>query len=296
MTFWAKWNRGPLWVWLATLVGVLVVIAAVSALARAAVGPGALALLILVLVLASLVGVLLLYATCFSLLRYQLDRNGLIISAGLFRLYIPVAAIAGVYAAPDELPSVGFRGLRLSGHNIGFVPTELGKRIIYLATAAPEDCLYVMAAERIYAISPAEPEQFLRRFAIDRTLGPVEHWRESVRVAYVMQTLVWRDSLGVGLAVAALMGGLVLLAVAFLSYPGLPAEIPMHFDPLGRPDLMAPPQHIFYLPLIGGIVTVANFALAIGLYSRERLLSYYLWGGAALVQVLLIFALRAITA
>jgi len=32
---------------------------------------------------------------------------------------------------------------------------------------------------------------------------------------------------------------------------------------VGRPDLMAPPQRIFYLPLIGGCVTVVNFALAI---------------------------------
>jgi len=98
------------------------------------------------------------------------------------------------------------------------------------------------------------------------------------------------------MAGAALLAGLILLCMAFVVYPGLPEAVAMHFDPLGRPDLMVPPERIFYLPLIGSCVTVANFILAIVLYDRERLASYFLWGGAALVQVLLIVALRGIAA
>ncbi|MHB0876792.1 MAG: PH domain-containing protein [Anaerolineae bacterium] len=296
MTFWAKWGKGVPIVWLAALVLVVITAVAASALLDVAVGPGALVLLLLVLLLVPLSIGAILYAVGFLLLQYRWSRNGLTISAGLFHLLVPMQAIAGIYSAPGSTGGLRFQGLRFPGHCVGRVKTPPGKRIIYLATTPPDACLHVVTARRIYAISPADGEAFLRRFETERSLGPVVEWHETVRVSWVLQTLVWRDYVGLGLAGSALLAGLVLLAMAFIRYPGLPAAIPMHFDPLGRPDLMVPPQRIFYLPLVGSCVTVLNSVLAISLYRRERLLSYFLWGNAALVEVLLIVALRAITA
>jgi len=296
MKFYAKWRGGPLLLLAATLACALVAVVSLRAALSMAVGPRAFALVVLVLLSLPASVVLGLYTASFWMLSYRMDRNGLLIWAGLLRLYVPMAAIEGIYGAPRQYNPFRVRGLRFAGHNVAAQTTPQGGPIIYLATTRPEDCLYVTTAKRTYAISPSNPEQFLKAYALERELGPVQAWRESVRAAAVLQTLVWRDRLGLALVSAALLACLALLALTFWRYPDLPAQIPLHFDALGRPDRLGPPRDLFYLPLIGSVVVFANFALAIAFYNRERLLSYCLWGGAGLVQVLLIFALRSIVA
>jgi len=184
MIFWAKWNNGVPIVWLWTLVLVAATIAVASALLAASVGPGSLLLLLLVLVLAPVTLLASLYAVGFLLLQYRWSRNGLMISAGLARLLVPMKAIQGIYTAAEDDGGLKFQGLRFAGHNVGRIMTPSGKRIVYLATAPAEACLYVVTARRIYAISPADRGEFLRRFEAERSLGPVTDWHETVQVSW----------------------------------------------------------------------------------------------------------------
>ncbi len=260
------------------------------------IGPGAFLLLLLALVLVPVAVASVLYTISFQLLSYRLDRNGLLISADPWRFSVPMQAIQGIYTTPEAENRSRFRGLRFEGHNVGLQRSAEGTLILYLATAHGEDCLYVKTAQRIYAISPAETEPFLRAFEAERALGALRPQEERLYAPPLLSTLVWRDRLGIALTLGTLLAGVLLLALTFWRYPNLPTEIPMHFDALGRPDRMAPPRDLFYLPLIGSVVLFVNFAAAVLLYRRERLLSYFLWGGAGMVQVLLILALRTITA
>jgi hypothetical protein len=294
MKFAPRWDFGQVIALAATLVAVLLSGVTVRATLHSAVGPGALALLLLSLLLVTLTIVSFIYTVSFWMLSYGLNRNGLVISGGLFHLLVPMSSIEGVYGMPADFNPFPFRGLRFRGHSVGFQTTPGDRFILYLATAAPQDCLYITTAKRIYAISPAEPQEFLRSYAAESALAPVVQWRESVRVSPALLTLAWRDYLSLGLSSGALVLGLVLLAMVFWVFPHLPSSIPMHFDTLGRPDRLARPDELFYLPLIGSIVVMLNSVLAILYYRRERLLSYFLWGGAGLVQVLLILSLRSI--
>jgi len=296
MRFAPRWDFGPLIASAATIGVAVLAMMLMHAALRAAIGPGALVLLILALLLATLAVICLLYSASLWMLSYRLNRNGLVISAGLFNLLVPMSAIEAVYGMPVDFNPFPFRGLRFRGHNVGFQTTPGDRFILYLATARPEDCLYVATARRIYAISPDDRQEFLRAYASESALGAVAQWQESVRVSPALLTLAWRDYLGVGLSSAAIILGMVLLAMVFWMFPHLPSAVPMHFDTLGRPDRLAPPEELFYLPLIGSIVVMLNAVLAIVFYHRERLLSYFLWGGAGLVQVLLILALRSIVA
>ncbi|MGQ9554060.1 MAG: DUF1648 domain-containing protein [Anaerolineae bacterium] len=295
MNFTPKRDVGLILLFSAALVAVAFTAITAWAALNVAIGPLALLLLILALVSLSVTLVIVIYVVSFWLLSYRVERNGVLISAGLFHLFVPMSAIQGIYAAPVEPSRRRTRALRFPGHNVGYQLTSWGGPIIYLATAMPEDCLYVVTAKRTYAISPAATGAFLRFYSQERALGPVRQWHESLRVAPVLPALVWRDYLGRSLAGGSLLVGLLLLALVFWRYPHLPAQIPLHFDPLGRPDRLGPPQQLFYLPFIGSVVTIINFTLAILLYRRERLLSYFLWGSVGVVQVLLIFALHSIT-
>lgn len=293
MSFRPVWRQGPLVMLAATAISAGLAAWTLRSAQGLDIGLGAFALLVLAMALVLVAAVLVLYTVGFWFMSYRLDRNGLTVTLQPMSFAIPMEAIEGLFAAPAG-GSGPFRGLRFRGHNVGYQSGPRGRWIIYLATAAPQDCLYVQTANRIYAISPAERGAFLRQYESERSLGPVRHWQETLEVLPVLRALWWRDHLGLTLAAAALVAGFVLLAEAFWRFPSLPDEIPMHFDALGRPDRLVPAQRVFYLPLIGSIVILANSILAITVYRRERALSYYLWGGAVVVQVLLLGALHAV--
>ncbi len=239
---------------------------------------------------------LLAYVFTFRSLAYDLDRNGLVIRAGGWEITVPMAAISGVYAMPEDGLTTGFRGLRLPGHNVGYERTLDGLTMMSVATSAPRDCLYVWAGSRVYAISPDEPDLFRRTYEMERALGPLREFPHRFRPPAQLRYLFWRDQVGRSLVAVGVLGVLTLVGLAFWQYPRLPAQIPMHFDVQGLPDRLAPPGSVFYLPLVGMLVLLANSVLGAWAYGRERVLSYFLWGASVLVQVLLILALLTITA
>jgi len=296
MTFSPRSDWGPL----ISLGGTLALFAIGGIVIRGAfsigIGPASFVLLMLGLavMLSGVVG--LLYTLSFALLSYKLDRNGLVISAGLINIVVPMNSITAIYGAPTTPLKAPFRGLLFRGHTVGLQSGPEGKNILYLATTPRSDCLYVATDSRIYAISPESPEDFRRACQFAQSLGPIHRWHESATVAAILQTLVRRYRLIVSLTAATFLAVILLVGLVFWQYPSLPELVPMHFDALGQADRLAPPQAIFYLPLMGSIVAVLNSILAIILWHKERLLSYFLWGGAILVQVLLIRALGLIVA
>ncbi len=67
----------------------------------------------------------------------------------------------------------------------------------------------------------------------------------------------------------------------------LPPIIPLHYSAGGRADRTGAATQIFILPLIGVLAVLGNTLLGGLFYRREQMASYLLWGGAALVEVLL---------
>mgnify|MGYP000907801514 CR=1 FL=1 len=263
--------------------------------ATSAVGPATFVLLLLASAALVLGVILLLYAFVFRSLAYQLDRNGLQIRAGGWRITVPMESIGGIYAMPQDILGTGFRGLRFPGHNVGRERSLDGLTFVSVATAPPEQCLYVRAGSRVYAISPEEPDSFRRTYEMERALGPLRPLAHALDLPPLLRSLFWRDRLGRTLTAVAVLGVLVLLGLAFWRYPSLPEQIPMHFGVTAEPDRLAPPRDIFYLPIVGMLVLVVNSLLGAWAYGRERVLSYFLWSGAVVVQAVLILALRTVT-
>ncbi len=237
---------------------------------------------------------MMLYAWSFAHLAYWLDRNGIVIRLPPLEFVLPAEEIKAV--RPWALPqgTGQFLGLRLPGHNVGLEGVGTGKPTLYLSTRPPDACLYVETGSRLYGLSPADAQEFLRQWELARQLGPRSKLMEGVRLGPPLRSLLLPDRLALEFAGVAWLLGLLLLAAVFALYPGLPGQVPLHFDALGRPDWLLPSRQIFYLPFIGAVVVAINSLLAVALHRRERLLAYYLWAGAALVQVLLFIALRAI--
>jgi len=99
-----------------------------------------------------------------------------------------------------------------------------------------------------------------------------------------------RDRLSLAMLLLAIAGNATLFLYVRLSFAGLPAVIPLHFDPSGHPDRLAAKGGVFALPTIGLLVVGTNLLLGLLLRRRYELAARFLWVGAAFVQVLLFIA------
>ncbi len=94
----------------------------------------------------------------------------------------------------------------------------------------------------------------------------------------------------VAVRVLVLAAGLNLAVWGWLAllYSSLPPFVPLHFDAAGNPDRIVVRREVFTLPAIGLVVFLANTSLGGALYRRLPFASYVLFGGATLVQSLLL--------
>lgn len=102
-------------------------------------------------------------------------------------------------------------------------------------------------------------------------------------------TALRQDTFGLGMIAVALllMAGLALWLAN--RYPTMPDLLPLHFDAQGLPDRIADRREISVLVYIGLLTNLWNIALGLLLRLRFNVIfgAYLLWGGAALIQLLL---------
>lgn len=99
-----------------------------------------------------------------------------------------------------------------------------------------------------------------------------------------------QDRLSLLFLVLVLALNLALFGFLWIRFSQMPELVPMHFDAAGQADRIAPRSEIFKLPIIGLLVAAANLALGLLLRRSLPFAAYLLWGGAALVQILLFIA------
>lgn len=99
-----------------------------------------------------------------------------------------------------------------------------------------------------------------------------------------------RDRLTLGLLFGGLLLNLGFWLWLIVIYRSIPQFVPLHFDVAGNPDRIVPRSEVFVLPTIGSLVYLANTAVGVLLRRRVPFAGYLLWGGTAVVQMLLIGA------
>jgi hypothetical protein len=240
--------------------------------------------------------VILVYHTLSCLtLRYYLDRNGISVRWFGARQDIPVRDVQRIVTG--ELLGgtiVRRRGVRWPGHERGegLVP-GIG-RTRFLASQPLQSQLLVVAPGLAFGISPRDPEGFLQAFEARRELGPNRLMAMNARRAGWLTWPLWTDQTAWVLLGLAFLINLGLFAFLSLRFPGLDAQLPLHFNDQGMVDRIGARVELFALPIIGLIILVTNLVLGLVLYTRERAGSYLLWGAAASVQALFWLAVFSI--
>jgi hypothetical protein len=218
--------------------------------------------------------------------RYRLNRNGFYIVWGMTSVQIPLMEISSIQRARElDANQVLSKGMTWPGCLTGRRMIEGFGRVDFFATRGAEGLLLVNAGDRHLAISPPDPDAFLKTFGEMMRQGSLERIASRSYSPDFLFTRLWVDRPARWLILGGLVLPLGLLCYLALLAPSLPAEIPFGFDPSGVPTPLAPPGRLLLLPLVGGICWFADFVLGAWLYrsGRDRILAYGLWGSALLV-------------
>ncbi|MBN1178409.1 MAG: DUF1648 domain-containing protein [Anaerolineae bacterium] len=218
---------------------------------------------------------------------YALDRNALTITWGANELVIPTPQIKQAILGSDLTGRLHFHGVRWPGYWVGDGEVEGLGRVVFYATEPPAQQVFLVTEGLTYAISPEEGESFLRTLQTRLQMGPTQLVESSSKGPAFLQWHFWRDALALALLVGGFVVILGLLGLLTARFPALPRLLPLHFDASGNPDRLGPRGEVFFVPVIGLLVWLANGTLGGLLYRRERLVSYLFWAGALLVQMLL---------
>ncbi|MBN1935100.1 MAG: DUF1648 domain-containing protein [Anaerolineae bacterium] len=256
-----------------------------------------------VLVLASLPAMVLFGYWLYGLarLRYEFDRNRLVIYTAAGEQIVPMSSVTRVIAGREAgLGTTGLvrAGLAVSmknpvwpGYWIGSgVVQGLGLTLFYAVTPPAEQAI-VVTPSVAYGISAPDMEAFVEVFRAALRMGPSIEVMQSSEHAPYLAWPIWGDRLLQSLALGSVLINVLLFGILTFRYPGLPERLPLHFDAQGMVDRIADRQDVFDLPVISLIVLGVNGLIGAALYRRYRVASYLVWGGGLMVQVFFFLAL-----
>jgi hypothetical protein len=226
-----------------------------------------------------------------SHLRYEFDRNQLVIITAGTRQIVPTCNIEQVLVGRDVALDVRIKSLTWPGCYIGQGHIEGVGLTLFYSTTPPKEQAVVVTPGLAYGIWVHDIEGFMEVLTTCQEIGPsMQVLQETKESAYVRWD-IWRDRLAQGVIAGGLVLNLVLFGLLLFRYPGLPNLLPLHYDVTGAVDRISPRKDVFVLPVVGLLILLANGAFGALLYRRERVASYLAWSGAALVQILFLLAL-----
>jgi hypothetical protein len=249
-------------------------------------------LLFLIPILIALVLVPLVSYRAYALWRasYTLQRDGILLKWGLREETISMASINWVRASQELDTKLPLPRLRWPGAVLGVRRLPDGTPIEYLS-AQSRQMILVSTTDKVYAISPANPEEFMlayNRFAELGSLTPLPP--HSAFPANLLRQ-VWLSSPARYLLLSGLLVSLILLILVSLSVPSR-AAISLGFNSDGMPSEGSPSVYLLLLPVLNTLFYMAEglFGLYFFRSDETRTLAYLLWGSGLFTSILFLIA------
>ncbi len=222
---------------------------------------------------------------------YQLEREGLRLRWGLRAEDIPLNTIEWVRPARELGYHLSQPRFSWPGALLGFSRvSELGT--VEFIAAETENLLLIATPTRVFAISPANPRNFMRAYQRTSEMGSLSPMAAfSAQPAMFMRN-VWRDPAARVPILAAIILTLILLIAAISIMPTRPL-VSLGFDPTGNPLPPVSIEKLLLLPTLSGIVVAISLIIGLFYYRHEdqRMPAYVLFAGACLTPLLLLLSL-----
>jgi hypothetical protein len=221
---------------------------------------------------------------------YRLDRDSLTLTWGLRVERIPVSEVEWVRTPASLTRPLRLPALRLPGSVLGpRRAPDLGP-VEFLASEIAS-ILLVATRQRVFAISPSDPQVFLQNIqrAIEMgSLSPASS--ESVYPAFIVGE-AWKSMLARWLWLAGLFVNVGLLAWVSLMIPTL-SRVSLGFLPSGAPAIPVAGAGLILIPVISIFLFALGWVTGLVFYRSEqqRTLAHIVWASGLVTSVLFLVA------
>jgi hypothetical protein len=221
---------------------------------------------------------------------YTLERDGVRLRWGLRQEDIPADHIRWAGEERDLPRHLPRPALHWPGAVLGLRRLEDGREVEYLASRTT-DLVLLATDQRVYALSPMDPGEFLRAYRSLTELGTVQPLAARSQYPTILLFNFWTDRLGRALV----LSGLILAAVLWLAVAAaVPerVEVALRFTANGLPGEYSPAARLLLLPVLNSLIFLADLILGLFFYRREELrpLAYLTWGAGLLTGLLFLAA------
>ncbi len=227
--------------------------------------------------------------------HYDMDRDGLRLHWGLRVEDIALPDIEWVRPASDLTAPLPLPRFRWPGVLIGVLEVEGLGPIEFLASTSRELVL-VATPLRIFAISPENPDAFIKSFRNINEMGSLTPIApRSVYPTFLLARL-WADRPARYLVLAGFTLGLALLIWVSLAIP-VRSQVSLGYLPSGEPLDPGPAASLLLLPVLNGLTYLTDLLGGLFFYRRpdQKALAYVLWAGGVITPILMLVAVGFIT-
>lgn len=219
-------------------------------------------------------------------MRYSLSRDGLELSWGFRKIFIPNQNLAWARPVADFNSSLPLPALHLPGLVLGYHQVQgLGK--VEYGLTEPLKAVLISGNGKVYAISPKNPADFSTQVARFQQMGATQNLPAADETLGQLWSTIWaqklhRTSILVGLGLCLL--SLILAFVFSASYPFV-TWVTLE---------TVPSYQLFIMPALAFGIWLLNLASGLFLFHQgqlEKSLVRWIWIASGVVTVLLIFAM-----
>lgn len=225
---------------------------------------------------------------------YLIERDGFHLYWGLREEGIPMDQVQWVRSSNDLEQPLQLPKLRWPGAVLGTRDQLDGVQVEFLAGhSAP--LILIGTPERIFAISPARLDEFLRISQQFAELGSLTPFPARSLYPSFLLARVWATRPARYLLLAGLVLGFVLFVATNFFIPSRPT-VSLRVNPAGNLADAVPSVQVFLLVLINGFFYLADVLLGLFFFRRqgEQVIAYILWGTGVVTSVLFLIALVSI--
>jgi hypothetical protein len=236
----------------------------------------------------AVVGVPFLLFQVFALFNssYTLEKDGIRLHWGLRYEDIPEDQVEWVkqqsnFPGKLPLPLMYWPGAVVSERRLP------GGQVIEFMAGRMDNLVLISTRLRMFAISPANPDQFIHTYRGLTELGSITPLpARSIYPTFALRRF-WEDQIARWLLLLGALLAFSLVAVVASIIPGR-ESVAMHFNFSGAAAEFAPAVRLLLLPIVNTAFFVADLVLGMFLYRRVELrpLSYLLWATSLIVSFL----------
>ena len=216
---------------------------------------------------------------------YALERDGIRLQWGWRMEDIPMDAVSEVRRIDELSYPLPLPFPRWPGAVAGQRSLPDGGQVEFMAVNT-QNIILIATAKRSYAISPADPQQFMRAFRQLAELGSLTPIAARSVYPSFLLARVWGERAARFLLISGFVLGLLVLIIVSLIVPTR-RTIPFGLLPDGSPRDLIPAVQLLLLPVMNAFFYLTNFFLGLFLHRRGgrseadstvwRMLAYLLW-------------------